>query len=257
MSQKRLSLSNHWIRLVLTGVLVALVIVAYNWGGLRESADRLRGLDHGASTAILIVLAMAFAWAFALPASAFLFITPLLFPPHVSAAVTTAGCALGTAVGYLVARFIGGPWVDRFRDGRLRRFLERHSSFLVFFGIRLTPSSPHGFINYAAGLAAVPFGRFVAATTAAMAIKSYVYAAAVHNTVGASSLTDALSARTLASLFAVALLAIVGHVIKRRFFSEQVQDPVTVEPAISPTEEEDQWLASSASPLHRTHRGQT
>ena len=213
----------RWARLVLTAAVVCLAFAVYRWSGLWESPERLQELGVGGRTAALIILAMAFAWAFALPASAFLFITPLLFPPRVSALITTAGCAVGTAVGYAVARFVGGPWVERFRDGRLRRFLARHSSFLVLFGIRLTPSSPHGFINYAAGLAGIPFARFVLATTAAMAIKSYVYAEAVHGTVGAKSLTDALSAKTLLSMFAVALLAFVGHALGRRFARETTE----------------------------------
>ena len=210
----------RWARLLVTAAVVCLVFAVYRWSGLWESPERLQELGVGGRTAALIILAMAFAWAFALPASAFLFITPLLFPPRVSALITTAGCAVGTGVGYAVARFVGGPWVERFRDGRLRRFLTRHSSFLVLFGIRLTPSSPHGFINYAAGLAAIPFARFVVATTAAMAIKSYVYAEAVHGTVGAKSLTDALSAKTLLALFSVALLAFAGHALGRRFGRE-------------------------------------
>ena len=217
MHQKFLRLDARWPRLVLAALIISSAFVIYRWGELGDSPDRLRDLGYGGQTAALIILAMGFAWAFALPASAFLFITPLLFPPHISAAITTAGCAVGTGVGYGVARFVGGPWVERFRDGRLRRFLARHSSFLVLFGIRLTPSSPHGFINYAAGLAAVPFVRFVVATTAAMAIKSYVYASAVHNTVGAKSLTDALSARTLIPLACIAALALAGHAIRARF----------------------------------------
>lgn len=207
----------RWPRVALAVAVGLVVFVVYRRSGLWESPEGLLELGVGGRTAALIIMAMAFAWAFALPASMFLFITPLLFPPHVSALITTAGCALGTGVGYLVARFVGGPWVERFRDGRLRRFLARHSSFLVLFAIRLTPSSPHGFINYAAGLAAIPFARFVLATTAAMAIKSYVYAEAVHGTVGAKSLTDALSARTLLFMFLVALLAFAGHALARRF----------------------------------------
>ena len=213
----------RWVRLWVTVAVVAVVFVVYRRSGLWESPERLLQLGVGGRTAALIILAMAFAWAFALPASMFLFITPLLFPPKVSALITTAGCALGTGVGYLVARFVGGPWVERFRDGRLRRFLTRHSSFLVLFGIRLTPSSPHGFINYAAGLAAIPFARFVVATTAAMAIKSYVYAEAVHGTIGAKSLTDALSGKTLLAMFSVAVLALVGHALARRFARETTE----------------------------------
>lgn len=245
MPQKSFRLDARWVRLLFTLSVVFLVFAAYRWSGLWESPERLRELGYGGRTAALIILAMGFAWAFALPASAFLFITPLLFPPHLSAAITTAGCAVGTGVGYAVARFVGGPWVERFRDGRLRRFLSRHSSFLVLFGIRLTPSSPHGFINYAAGLASIPFARFVVATTAAMAIKSYVYASAVHSTVGARSLTDALSAKTLVSLLCVALLAFAGHALQRRLAREEVVPPR--EDVKQEAGDQKEWLSAERS----------
>jgi uncharacterized membrane protein YdjX (TVP38/TMEM64 family) len=204
-------------RLLLVFTFVAAALLIYYKYGLSESPARFREAGvEGWMLAGAIILAMALAWALALPASAFFFVTPLLFPPHWSALITTAGCAAGTAAGYAVARFVGGPWVERFRDGRLARFLSRHSSFLVLFGIRLAPGGPHGFINYAAGLTAIPFTRFVTATTCALAIKSYVYALAVHSTVGARSLSDALSARTMLSLLAVALVALAGHVLLRR-----------------------------------------
>lgn len=206
------------LRSVLTVCLALLLLAGYRWSGLAQivTEENLHELKFNVWAPVLIILAMAAAWAFALPASAFLFITPLLFAPHWSALITTAGCALGTTLGYLVARFVGGAWVERFRDGRLHRFLTRHSSFMVLFAIRLTPSSPHGFINYGAGLAQIPLARFVLATTLAMALKSYVYAEAVHQTVGAKSLFDALTPKTMLSLFAVALLSLAGHLLHRR-----------------------------------------
>jgi uncharacterized membrane protein YdjX (TVP38/TMEM64 family) len=212
-----------WIwRLLLTLAVILCAVALYRQSGLWESPERLRELGFGMKAAAVIVLIMACAWAFALPASALLIVTPLIFPPNLSTLITTTGCALGASVGYAVARFVGGSTIERFRGGRLWRFLTRHSSFLALFGIRLTPGIPHGFINYTAGLARVPFLRFLTATTAAMAIKSYVYAMAVHSTVEAQTLSDAINARTLLSLLAVALLALGGHLLQQRYARAQV-----------------------------------
>jgi uncharacterized membrane protein YdjX (TVP38/TMEM64 family) len=210
---------DKWSRTLIGFSLVLLLLLLYWWSGLGRlmTPENLSELRVNVWAPALIICAMTASWAFALPASIFLFITPLLFAPHWSALITTTGCLLGSSLGYAVARFIGGAWVDRFRDGRLHRFLLRHSSFMVLFAIRLTPSSPHGFINYGAGLARIPFVRFVLATTLALSIKSYVYAEAVHHTVGAKSLFDALSAKTMLSLMAVALLALVGHWLHLRY----------------------------------------
>lgn len=215
---------DRWLRTLVGLSVVVLLLLLYWWSGLGRmmTPENLAQLRVNVWAPVLIICAMSASWAFALPASIFLFITPLLFAPHWSALITTAGCALGSGIGYMVARFVGGAWVDRFRDGRLHRFLLRHSSFMVLFAIRLTPSSPHGFINYGAGLARIPFTRFVLATTLALAIKSYVYAEAVHNTVGAKSLFDALSAKTMLSLTAVAALALVGHWLHRRYLHTEI-----------------------------------
>jgi uncharacterized membrane protein YdjX (TVP38/TMEM64 family) len=199
---------------LLVAAVVVIVVYFYRQSGLWEDPDSLRETG-GVRAAVIIFLVMTCAWAFALPASAFLLITPLLFPPHISVPITTAGCTAGAAAGYLFARFVGGWWVERRREGRLRKFLSRHSSFLVVAGMRLTPGVPHGFINYAAALAAVPFARFILATALAMGVKSYVYAHAVSGAVRADSLSDALSARTILSLLGLASLSVAGHVLVR------------------------------------------
>ena len=211
-----------WVWRLLLTLVIIICASSLRQSGFWESPERLREFGYGARGAAVIIIIMACAWALALPASALLIVTPLIFPPHLSTLITTTGCAIGAGIGYAAARFVGGPSVERFRGGRLWRFLLRHSSFLALFGIRLTPGIPHGFINYAAGLARVPFFRFIAATTIAMAVKSYVYALAVHSTVEVQTLSDALSARTLLSFLAVGLLALGGHLLQQRYARSEV-----------------------------------
>ncbi len=174
----------------------------------------------GAGTALLVVAVAALLLTCGLTASAFLILTPLLFPPHLSALLTTAGFTLGAAGGYAVARFVGGRWAARHHGGRVHRFLTGHASFLALFSLRLAPASPHSLVNYAAGLAHLSFARFMLATAAAMALKSYVYALAVHNAVSAAGgeAGDAVGARTLLALLGVALLALAGHFLSRKLF---------------------------------------
>ena len=207
------------VAVVLLAVLVALVL--YSRVGMWSSPEQWQSSGAGFVTAFVIVLIMTASLACGLTASYFLILTPLLFPLHWSALITTTGCVLGAAVGYLLAGFVGGAWAARFKDGRVRRFLSTHSSFLALFGLRLAPS-PHSVVNYAAGLARIPLARFIVATLAAMAIKSYVYATAVQNAVGAGSATGAVSAPVVLSLFAVAALSLLGHVLTRRYMSVPV-----------------------------------
>jgi uncharacterized membrane protein YdjX (TVP38/TMEM64 family) len=204
-------------------MLLAIVaaFVLYSRGVAWSSAEQWRTGGASLFTAFVIVFIMAASLTCCLTASYFLILTPLLFPTHVSTVITTAGCVLGAAGGYLFARFVGGAWAERFRDGRVQRFISTHSSFLALFGLRLTPS-PHGIVNYAAGLARISPARFLLATLAAMGLKSYVYATAVHMAVGAGSAANAVSAPVVLSLIAIAALSLMGHVLTRRYAALRV-----------------------------------
>ncbi|HEX8635190.1 MAG TPA: VTT domain-containing protein [Pyrinomonadaceae bacterium] len=207
---------------VAAGLLTLVVAFAlYGRGGAWSSPEQWQASGASFFTAFVIILIMAASLTCCLTASYFLILTPLLFPPYWSALITTTGCVLGAAGGYAFARYVGGSWAERFRDGRVQRFLSTHSSFLALFGLRLAPT-PHGVVNYAAGLARISPARLLLATVAAMALKSYVYATAVHSAVSAGSAATAVSAPVVLSLFAVAALSLVGHVLTRRYAALRV-----------------------------------
>jgi uncharacterized membrane protein YdjX (TVP38/TMEM64 family) len=205
---------------VLTVALFALLV--YLTSGVREitTLENLRELGKNPLAPALIIAAMMGAWAFALPASIFFFITPLLFPPEQATLIICVGSAAGTAAGYWVARIVGGPWIEPFREYRVTKFLERHSSFASLFAIRVFPSSPHGWINYGAGLLRIPFPRFLAATVLGVGIKAFLYATAIEGSVGASSIREALNWKTVTALTVLSVLALVGHVLRRKWMGD-------------------------------------
>lgn len=207
--------------------ILAILFVLFMQSGLREqiNADNLRELGANPWTPALIILAMTGAWAFALPASVFFFIAPLLFSAPAATAVICVGSAAGTTMGYIAARYIGGPWVERFREHRVTKFIERHSSFPSLFAIRILPSSPHGFLNYGAGLVKIPLLKFLLATLLAVGIKAYLYATAIANSVGASSIQEALNWQTVTALIALATLALAGHFFQRRWLDSRAISP--------------------------------
>lgn len=181
------------------------------------NVDYFRSLGGSPWTAVLMIVSMGAAWAFALPASVFFFIVPLVYAPVPSAFIMTAGSTLGATTGYLAARFIGGPWIEQFRDHTVTQFLSRHATLTTLFALRVVPSSPHGFINYGAGFVSVPILPFLVATAAGTFVKAFVYAIAVHSAVEATSLSEALSWTSVASLLAVAALAVLGRIVVRRW----------------------------------------
>lgn len=208
-------------RVAVVSLIAAAAVVLYT---NREVWQRLAWLQEwgaGPKTAALIVAVITVLLTCGLTASVFLILTPLLFPPHWSALITTCGFTFGAAGGYAAARYVGGAWANRFRAGRVHGFLTRHSSFLALFGLRLAPASPHSLVSYAAGLTRLSFGRFIFATLAGAALKSYVYAHAVHNTVRvAGDESGGVGAPTLLLLLGVALLSLLGHLLSRRYLRD-------------------------------------
>lgn len=207
------------IRSIIAFAVLALLFLLFMKSGLREqvSVEHMRELGGNRWTPVLIVAAMTGAWTFALPASVFFFITPLLFPPLTATVIICLGSAAGTATGYVAARYVGGPWVERFRNHRVTKFLERHSTFPSLFALRVFPSSPHGFLNYGAGLVKIPFLKFLLATLCGVGIKAFLYANAIDGSVGVSSVGEALNWQTVSALSLLCVLAIVGHILQRRW----------------------------------------
>ena len=65
-------------------------------------------------------------------------------------------------------------------DSRLLRLLARRSDFATLLAVRVAPSFPHSAINLAAGVLAIPRGRFLASTALGLAIKGRLYVSAIH-----------------------------------------------------------------------------
>jgi uncharacterized membrane protein YdjX (TVP38/TMEM64 family) len=214
-SQGSISKNQLWLRLAIL-VLLGLVFI-FSGAQNQISIVRLRAIGANPFTAFLIVLVMTAAWAFALPGSAFFFVTPFLYSPLASTVILTIGCATGTTAGYIAARYVGGPWVEPYKDLRITKFLRRHSSFAMVFAVRVFPGSQHGIINYSAGILKLPFGKFFAATVLGVAIKAFLYSVALQGSVQALSIRDALNLPTALALITFAAIGLGGHIVMRRW----------------------------------------
>jgi len=203
----------------ITFAVLLVLLIVYLRSGVQDEASlaRLREIGANPYSAIIIIAAMTAAWLYALPASIFFFVTPLLFPPVQTTVIICVGSLTGSTAGYWAARFVGGPWFEKFRDHRITLFLKRHSSFASLFAIRVFPSSPHGFINYGAGLLQISLFKFLLATLLGVGIKAYLYANAIEGSVGAKSIMDVLNWQTVSALSALGFLAIIGHIVRQRW----------------------------------------
>ena len=187
-----------------------------------ELVDWARALDWARANAggwrvpAAIVLAQLALYTFGQPGSILFWAAALLYPPSLATLILTAGGTAGALGAYLFARRVTRLDLARARGHRLFRILERQGDFLTLCALRVIPGMPHSAINYAAGTLALPLPRFLCASALGLAIKSYLYSAAVSGAIGTAGPSDLLRLEVLGPLFAIALLLLLGRPAYRR-----------------------------------------
>lgn len=167
-------------------MLVALLALAV-WGaqrlGLFELGDRGRLADAIArvrdvpALPLLFVLAYAVASGTGLPATAFTLAGGAIFGTVVGSLLNWVGAMLGAIVAYVLSRQLG--------SGAARKLLGRHAGkldsltertgFTALLRLRLIPIVPFNALNFAAGLARVPFRSFVLSTAIGIVPGTVIY----------------------------------------------------------------------------------
>lgn len=91
----------------------------------------------------------------------------VLFGPFWGVVYTAIGATIGASVAFLIARRMGGGWVEGlFKKGRFREIYEtteREGWKIVAF-TRLIPLFPYNFLNFAFGLTRIKFTHYALAT---------------------------------------------------------------------------------------------
>jgi uncharacterized membrane protein YdjX (TVP38/TMEM64 family) len=155
-------------------------------------------------------------YTFAQPGSILFWAAALLYSAPVATMILTAGGTAGALGAYVFARRLTRLDVAAARGHRLFDILERQGDFFTLCALRVLPGMPHSAINYAAGTLALALPRFLAATGLGLAIKSYLYSAAVGAAAGSAGPSDLLRLDVLGPLFAIALLLLLGRLVYRR-----------------------------------------
>lgn len=132
-----------------------------------------------------------------------------LFGPFWGTLWNLAGATAGAALAFLVARYLGGEWIERRMGGRLARLSQGVASegwrFVAF--VRLVPLFPFNLLNYALGLTRIRFLPYVVASWLFMlpATGAYTYLGYA----GREALAGG-EGRIRTALIALALLAAVA-----------------------------------------------
>ena len=181
---------------------------------IRNAVDQIRAVWWAP---IAYVLLYAAGCVVALPASIFVIAAGFIWGWLLGGAYAMLGGTLGAVVSYFAARFLGEGLLDRFgRAGALVRRQVDHAGFTSLLILRNIPGVPFAAVNYAAGVARVPFRDYFFATLIGIAPSKFVFtycADALFN--GSMSEGDAF--RRLAVVCALVIAMILLPKLVRRF----------------------------------------
>ena len=176
-------LARPWLRAaILIGILLAATLLAWKFGffQLRDPkrlAEAVRRARDVRFIAPLFVVSYAVIAGMGLPATPLTLAGGAIFGTVLGSLLNWCGAVLGASAAFLLARMLGRDAVH----GMLGKWSERldalgaRDSFATLFRLRLVPVMPFNVLNFAAGLAGIPFRSYLAATALGIIPGTVVY----------------------------------------------------------------------------------
>lgn len=209
-------------RLGVAAVLIAVVATLYfspardyfTLEYARVAIADLRALWYGP---LILILLYGIGTVFALPATLFVCLSGIIWGPLLGGIYGLIGGCLGATLSFFVARFIGGGVLARAgkRGARLEKHLET-AGFSTMLALRLIPGVPFPVLNYAAGVARVPFRDYFLSTLIGSAPAHFVLAYSAHAIAGNTLSGRQAFYRLLLAGVLMGALVFIPMAIKRR-----------------------------------------
>jgi len=202
--------------------LALLLVAAAGWAALHRDRIDLAALDAwlgslGLWAPIGYVMIYALGTVAFVPGAVFALAGGAMFGPLWGSLWNLAGATLGATLAFLIARYIGGHWVERRAGGLLKHLIDGVDQvgwrFVAL--VRLVPLFPFNLSNYALGLTRIPLVHYVVATFVCMAPGAVAYTWLGHAGRGTlTGQTDAVRYGLLA-LGLLAAIALLPPLIRR------------------------------------------
>ncbi len=164
---------------------------------------------------LVLILAQAVLFTFALAGSLFLWVVAPLYPPPLAAFILAAGGTLGGLGAYFFSRYLTVDWICRIENSRSYRLLHAREGFFTLFAMRVFPGFPHSLVNYSSGILNARLDHFVVAALAGIFIKSYIYARVIYGAAGTLSLDLLLDLEIIGPLLLLSLAGVIVVIFSR------------------------------------------
>lgn len=163
----------------------------------------------------LLVVVQTGLFALALPGSALIPVTAMLYAPLPTTLITVAGGVAGALAARHAILKVDGGLERRTVQSRTYRLLQHHCDVFTLCLLRVLPGFPHSVINYGCGLLKIKTVPFVLATAVGFAVKSYLYAVAIYEAGKADEPADLMQIDTLWPLLMVSALLAAGYLFRQ------------------------------------------
>jgi len=209
-------LSSMVLRVILLIVLLGgIVIVLVNYTALDSATVDAWVKDAGLIGPILFIVSYAIGTVLLIPGPLFLLVGGALYGPIYGTFYCLTGVMIGSAMAFLIARFIASDWLEEKIGGRLKRLkegVEKEGWRFVAF-LRLVPVFPSIVINYALGLTRIKFSHyfFISYICKIPTVAAYVYVG--HAGLEAVSSTEDLVPKVLTGLALLGLVVFLPRLI--------------------------------------------
>jgi uncharacterized membrane protein YdjX (TVP38/TMEM64 family) len=173
---QQLSRRRRIVRLSVLGVLVAGFAVTAAVLPLKEIADRVMALGHGAPVAIAVVGGLLLSAM--VPRTAITLACGALLGAVMGAATALAAAIIGAAATYYLGRWAGRGVLHARAGSRLARLdgWLNHRGLSAVLLVRFLPLAPFGLVGYAYGTTSVCRKRYLLGTTLASIPSTVTYA---------------------------------------------------------------------------------
>lgn len=165
---------------------------------------------------LVLILAQAVLFTFALAGSLFLWIAAPIYPPAMATFILAAGGTLGGLGAYFFSSYLSEEWIAKVQRSRSYRLLHEQENFFTLFAMRVFPAFPHSLVNYSAGILSARLSHFITAAILGISIKSYIYARVINSAAQSPSLDMLLDLSVVGPLLALSALSVCGVYLNYR-----------------------------------------
>lgn len=163
---------------------------------------------------VLLIVAQAILFTFALAGSLFLWVVAPLYSPLLSAFILAAGGTLGGISAYFFSKRLSSNWIEKIENSNTYKMLHKYDNFFTLFALRIFPAFPHAIVNYSSGILKVKIGHFIIAAFSGIAIKSFIYSEIIYNATSSASVDEMLNLSTLGPLILISVITLASVFIK-------------------------------------------